>query len=270
MTDSNWSDLSQEVRDLWNQNAAFWDEYMQEGNDFQRALIGPATERLLDLQAGERALDIACGNGSFARRMAGLGAQVLAFDFSEEFIARARAKSAEYADRLEFRVVDAADREQVCALGTGRFDAAVCTMALMDMADIGPLLESLPALLKPGGRFVFSVPHPCFNQAQVNMVVEEEDREGELITRYYLKVADYIRPTAHKGIGVIGQPAPHYLFHRPISLLFNACFRASFVMDGLEEPVFDAQAEARRPFSWANYKEIPPVLVARMRVLSQS
>ncbi len=266
MSDASWFDLTKEVRDIWNQNAAFWDEYMQEGNDFQRVLIGPATERLLALQPDEAVLDVACGNGNFARRMAQLGAQVTAFDFSDEFVSRARAKSAAYANRMEFRVVDATNREQLRALGPGRFDAAVCTMALMDMADIGPLLETLPTLLKPGGRFVFSVPHPCFNKAQVNLVAEEEDREGELITRYYLKVADYIRPTVHKGIGVIGQPAPHYLFHRPISHLLNACFRAGFVLDGIEEPTFGAEGEARRTFSWANFKEIPPVLLARLRL----
>ena len=31
------------------------------------------------------------------------------------------------------------------------------------MASITPLLSVLPELLKPGGRFVFSVTHPVFN-----------------------------------------------------------------------------------------------------------
>jgi hypothetical protein len=33
----------------------------------------------------------------------------------------------------------------------------------MDMASITPLLSVLPQLLRPGGRFVFSVTHPVFN-----------------------------------------------------------------------------------------------------------
>ncbi len=36
-------------------------------------------------------------------------------------------------------------------------------MALMDMADIEPLFSALRELLKPGGRFVFTVCHPAFN-----------------------------------------------------------------------------------------------------------
>ena len=259
--------LNREVQAIWDQNAPFWDDYMGEGNAFQRLLIGPATERLLDLRPGEQVLDIACGNGSFSRRMAQLGAQVVAFDFSENFIQRARQRTAEHADRIEYRVIDATNERQLMALGERRFDAAVSTMALMDMPEIEPLVGALSKLLKPGGRFVFSVMHPCFNIAGIKKVVEEEDSEGEIITTYSIRVYSYISPTMNKGLGVIGQPAPQYYFHRPLSVLLNACFAAGFVLDGLEEPAFDQATDGNRPFSWANFKEIPPVLVARMRLL---
>jgi cyclopropane fatty-acyl-phospholipid synthase-like methyltransferase len=39
-------------------------------------------ERLLALQPGERVLDVACGNGVMARRLALLGGRVTAVDFS--------------------------------------------------------------------------------------------------------------------------------------------------------------------------------------------
>src|SRR5579885_2310031 len=69
------TDLHEETRRIWDQNAAFWDSKMSgDGNDFQRILVHPACERLLNLQAGETVLEIACGNGIFARRMAQAGA----------------------------------------------------------------------------------------------------------------------------------------------------------------------------------------------------
>ena len=82
------------------------------------------------------------------------------------------------------------------------------------------------------------------------------------------------RPALHRerNVGqcwvsrVSGEPAPHTDFHRPISLLFNTCFRAGFVLDGFEEPVFPPEASGERWFSWANFKEIPPIFVARMRL----
>ena len=46
-------DLNEETRSIWDQNASFWDDRMGDGNDFQLILIGPASERLLNLQPGE-------------------------------------------------------------------------------------------------------------------------------------------------------------------------------------------------------------------------
>ncbi len=259
--------INREVRQIWERNAAFWDEYMGEGGVFQRALIGPATERLLDLKPGERVLDIACGNGAFARRMAALGARVVACDFAPTFIERARVRTTEHADRIDYRVIDATDEAALLSLGKQSFDAAVCTVAMMDMATLDPLMSALAQLLKPGARFVFSILHPCFNSgAGMKRVIEEEDREGEIIDVYAVKISNYATPTTYKGLGVIGQPAPQYYFHRPLHVLFNAGFRAGFVIDALEEPVFDQNAKPNRPFSWENYREIPPVLIARLRL----
>jgi SAM-dependent methyltransferase len=238
MSEEIWSGLSAEAHNIWNENAAFWDDAVGEGNQFQRLLIGPAQERLLAIQPGEWVLDVACSNGHFARRLAVLGAKVVAFDFSETFIARAQARTTAHTDRIEYQVLDATNRPGLLALGQHRFDAAVCTMALMDMAEIDPLLESLPFLLKPGGRFVFSVSHPCFNSIGIRKIVEEEDRAGEIITQYAIKVVSYITPATGKGLGILGQPKPHHYFDRPLNLLFNHCFRAGFVLDGLEEPAF--------------------------------
>jgi 2-polyprenyl-3-methyl-5-hydroxy-6-metoxy-1,4-benzoquinol methylase len=267
MDDTEWLDLAGESQELWEQNAAFWDEHMKEANDFQRLLVNPTTERLLDLKENELILEIACGNGSFARRLTALGARVVAFDFSPTFIELARARTTENTQQIEYAMIDATDREQMLCLGEGRFDAAVCNMAVMDMAAIDPVLEAVRRLLKPGGRFVFSVMHPCFNSVGNGKIIEEEDREGILVTRHKVSVQAYITPQAARGLGVIGQPVPHYYFHRPLSALLKRCFQAGFVIDGLEEPVFPAGSQGRRPTSWENFKEIPPVLVVRLRNL---
>jgi 2-polyprenyl-3-methyl-5-hydroxy-6-metoxy-1,4-benzoquinol methylase len=265
MTGEEWRERSRESHDLWNEIAPFWDDRMGEGNAFQRVLIGPVTERLLEVQPGQAVLDIACGNGVFARRLAALGASVVAFDFSEAFIERARARTHAHPERIEYRVLDAADPDQLRALGAGRFQAAVCNMAMMDMPAIDPLLGALPGLLAPGGRFVFSVLHPCFNSVGSSKVAEEEDRAGEIVNRLGVKVTGYITPVAQRGLGMIGQPTPQLYFHRPLSALLNACFDAGFVLDRLEEPVFTEEAQPDRPFTWSNYREIPPVLVARLQ-----
>jgi len=232
---------------------------MGEGNLFQKILIGPASERLLDLKPEELVLEVACGNGVFTRRMAQLGVQVVASDFSEKFIERAKARTTEHAERIEYRVIDATNEGQLLALGKRRFDAAYCGMALMDMSTIEPLMTALSQLLKVDGRFVFSIMHPCFNHSGTKLVAEE-DLNGEIA--YSLRVSQYLGVSPQKGLGIVGQPVPHYYFFRPLSVLFNTCFKAGFVLDSLEEPAFDETGS--RLLSWGgNFKEIPPVLVAR-------
>jgi 2-polyprenyl-3-methyl-5-hydroxy-6-metoxy-1,4-benzoquinol methylase len=262
---------NEETREVWNQNAAFWDERMGEGNDFVEVLIWPATERLLELRPGERVLDIACGNGLSSRRLAAMGAEVVAFDFAEEMIAYALERTTQHAERISYSVLDATDEVALLELGESQFDAAICNMALFDMAEIDPLMRALSRLLRPGGRFVFSVIHPCFNSPHMAHVAEMEDRKGDIMTIYSVKVFSYITPSVAHGVAIPGQPKAQLIFHRPLQVLFDAGFRAGFALDGLEERAFPLDhPPGRNLLSWgANFSEIPPVLVARMRLPRQ-
>ena len=257
---------NEETRDAWNQNAAFWDRRMGEGNDFVEVLIWPATERLLELRAGERVLDVACGNGLSSRRLAAMDAEVVALDFSEEMIRHARERTANHAGRIDYLVLDATDEAALLSLGVRRFDAAVCNMALFDMAEIDPLMRALAQLLRPGGRFVFSVIHPCFNTPHMAHVAEVQDREGEIVTTYSVRVFGYMTSTVSHGRAIRNQPKPQLIFHRPLQVLFGAAFEVGFLLDGLEERAFPPDhPPGNDPISWGgNYSEIPPVLVARM------
>ena len=194
--------------------------------------------------------------------------EVVAFDFAEEMIAHALARTTEHAGRIEYLVLDGTDETALLALGEGEFDAAICNMALFDMAEIEPLMRALARLLRPGGRFVFSVLHPCFNSPHMALVAEHEDREGDLVTIYSVKVFSYITPTVTHAAAMRGQPKPQLIFHRPLEVLLGAGFEAGLVLDGLEERAFPPDHPSTRDhLSWgANFSEIPPVLVARMRL----
>jgi 2-polyprenyl-3-methyl-5-hydroxy-6-metoxy-1,4-benzoquinol methylase len=165
------------AKDAWNQNAKFWDERMGEGNDFVEVLIWPVTERLLALKPRERVLDIACGNGLSSRRMAALKAEVVAFDFSDQMIARAQNRTPKDSTSIQYQVIDATDYDSLVSLGENTFDAALCNMALFDMAEIEPLMRALRKLIRSGGGFVFSVIHPCFNNPDMVHVGELEERD---------------------------------------------------------------------------------------------
>ena len=63
-------------------------------NQFRREVVRPLTEKLLSPEAGELILDVACGTGNFSQRLAVLGADVIAFDFSETMIANVKHRRA--------------------------------------------------------------------------------------------------------------------------------------------------------------------------------
>ena len=269
MQPPSFSTYSQEAQDAWDENAAYWDEYMGEGNDFVNVLCWPAIERLLVPSAGTRVLDVACGNGLTSRRLGRLGAQVTAFDVSAKMIQRARARTTAKDGAIDYRVIDGGDDSTLLALGEEGFDAALSNMALFDMAEIDPLFASLTRLLKPGGVFVFSVMHPCFNNMHTIHMAEREDRGGELVTTYSMKVTAYLSPSVKMGLALPGQQRPHPYFHRPLQMLLGAGFAAGFAMDGLEERAFPpVHPKGRTPLSWGpEFSEIPPVMVVRMRLL---
>ena len=268
MKDEDLQRANEETRQAWEENAAFWDGRMGEGNDFVDVLTWPPTERLLEIAPGERVLDIACGNGLTSRRMAALGAEVVAFDFAPAMIEHARRRTTEHAGRITYHVLDATDVSALLALGEGGFDAALCAMALFDMADIEPLLRALSRLLRPGGCFVFSVLHPCFNHQYMTHLAELQDRDGEMVTTYAVKVFGYMTPGVAHGAAIPGQPRPQLYFHRPLHVLLGAAFREGFVLDALEERSFppDHQPSGRNPLAWSGrFSEIPPVAVMRVR-----
>jgi 2-polyprenyl-3-methyl-5-hydroxy-6-metoxy-1,4-benzoquinol methylase len=251
------------VREAWNRNAEFWNERMADGNDFFNLLVWPAVERLLCVTPGDRILDLACGNGVTSRRLAALGAKVVALDFSERMIALAR----DHGTDVDYRMIDATDYAALIELGKGSCESALCNMALMDMATIEPLMRALPHLLSPEGIFVFSVLHPCFNNPGTVQMAELEDRDGVLSTTYSVKISQYLTPYTQMGAAMPDQPAPHPYFHRPLSALIGAGLDAGFVLDGLVECAFPREyAGGSTPVSWnGNFSEIPPVVVVRLR-----
>ncbi|HEY7399682.1 MAG TPA: class I SAM-dependent methyltransferase [Actinomycetota bacterium] len=251
-----------EVRESWDALASYWDDQMEAGNTWQRNLIQPAVERLLELRPAEHVLEIACGNGEFSRRMVSLGARVLATDFSEGMLERARARGSE----VEYRRIDATDEQALLELAEeGAFDAAVCNMAIMDMREIEPMATAVASLVRPGGRFVVSTTHPAFNKGDVVRVVEQSEDETGIVRRYAVKMSSYITPTVGKGVALEGQPVTQWYFDRPMSEIFSTFFRHGWVLDGMEEPVLSREETGEGGTSWI-YTEIPGVLVARFRL----
>lgn len=109
---------------------------------FVPALGAPLVDRL-DPQAGERILDLGCGDGTLTVQIAARGASVVGVDASADMIAAARAKGVdarqERAEQLPF------ERE---------FDAVFTNAVLHWVRDADAVARGVARALKPGGRFV--------------------------------------------------------------------------------------------------------------------
>jgi 2-polyprenyl-3-methyl-5-hydroxy-6-metoxy-1,4-benzoquinol methylase len=261
-------DLNTETLNAWNANAEVWDKRMgDDGNDFFNLLCWPTLASLLDPKPGSHILDIACGNGLTTRRLAELGATVTAFDFSANLIEYAKSRLTNYQSQITLKVIDATNESQLLSLGEAKYNSALSNMALFDMAEIEPLFRTLPKLLKPGGTFVFSITHPCFNNASSMHVVEEIDDNGEIKTMYSVKVSRYINPYSMRGLALRNQPKPQVYFERPLQYYLNLAFQNGFVLDGFEERAFPPETPQTTPLGWGGkFSEIPVVIVARLRL----
>jgi len=123
----------------------------------------PASTALLDLlgpPAGLRVLDIACGHGRITRELARRGADVVGIDISARLIAKAVA--AERDQPLGIRYLHADVTAAPADLGAVTFDAVTCNFGLSDIDNLDAAAAAVSGALKPAGRFVFAILHPCF------------------------------------------------------------------------------------------------------------
>lgn len=239
---------------LWDEISGDWDVRVgDDGNDFHRDLIRPATLRMLEPRADDRILDVACGNGMFSTLLASLGADVVAFDYSAAMIEHAKERCGAY--KIKLAVADATDYEQVVSLGNGElFDKAVANMALMGIPDIVPLFKAINALLPLGGVFVFSITHPCFQTPDKCFT---EDGNGVIVT-------GYIHSKQYSYQILANNPKCAYHWHRPLQDILRICFDAGFVVDGLEEPVY-----APGKCSHSAWEKVPLPIVVRVRKIEE-
>jgi 2-polyprenyl-3-methyl-5-hydroxy-6-metoxy-1,4-benzoquinol methylase len=244
------------TKGLWNKLASWWDESYQEGDIFHRTFLFPTITKWTSATKGMRILDIGCGNGALARLFAKEGANVVAIDFSEVFIDKARQRSKELT--IDYRVIDATDAIQLTTLAdTGKFDRIISSMVLHNMSTITPLMTSLPKLITTEGKFIFSIPHPCFNSG----LVEIEQLKQYLNQSQLLLPNRYIKPETFEIFSKPDQPVKQISFHRPLSILFNELFNVGFVMNGFIEPVAK-QGDLPEDFLWAKLSEIPPAIIS--------
>lgn len=259
---------------IWERVAHWWDRSVGPGgNGFHREIAEPVNDQMLASvisMPGRRVLELACGNGNYARHLAEIGCHVDAYDGCQAFIDAAQAypMPSPYAGKplgtIRYGKCDLTSEADLATLPDG-FDAAVCTMAVMDFDPIEPLFRAVRQKVKAGAPFVFSVCHPCFNSGGVRMTAELINERGNIEQRFGVSVHSYLKERVELNAGILNQPEPHYMWHRPVESLLKAAFAAGWVVDGFEEPGSPPGGPGRSLFTWARRPELPVALFVRLR-----
>jgi len=239
-----------EVMRVWDEASEAWMSFVREGKDYYRDwLNNPATFKLIGDIEGKRVLDIACGEGYNTRLLAKKGADVTGVDISEKMIEQARQKETEENLGITYIVSDAASLK---ALPSNHFDLATCFMSLQDIENLDDAISEAARVLKKKGRFVFSIPHPCFekivkdnkgwrwrNKSAARTDEDEGQRKGE----YF----DNVKYEIHWTMERLTRPFKTISFHRTLTDYSQALFQNGFHISRLVEPKPTMEGISKHP-----------------------
>jgi SAM-dependent methyltransferase len=152
----------------WEQAAAVYDDA------FARLTSQsiPALVAALGLSPGQRMLDVCCGPGYVAAQGARQGAEVTGLDFSSAMIARAKA----HYPQPHFQEGDA----QALPFADAAFDAVSMNYGLLHLDQPERALAEVARVLRPGGRFAFTVWAPPNQTLGFQMVLGAIEAHGRM------------------------------------------------------------------------------------------
>ncbi|MFN0075074.1 MAG: class I SAM-dependent methyltransferase [Prosthecobacter sp.] len=195
----------------------------------QDNLYGAVQDRFLDqwlprrITPGMRILDLGCGAGTIAQKMARLGASVLGVDPNPEYIRRA-------SERAEgdstFQVLDLNSPGALDALPAASFDCIYMSDALLfyfvpyepgKPLDLLRFISDIKRLLKPGGTFLSLEPHPVF---YIQPWLGDPARPFTVMTEYL---------------------HTHWRINPPLATLTRPFLDAGFTVIGIEELASDPE-----------------------------
>jgi ubiquinone/menaquinone biosynthesis C-methylase UbiE len=247
----------------WHGIAVWYDELVGErGSEYQQKVVIPRTLRLLDAKPGERVLDVACGQGVLCRALAAAGVSAIGVDVAPALIEAAKRR--DQSDRLaiDYRIGDARRLGDVVASDT--FDAALCVLAIQNIAPLSPLWEGCRRALKPGGKLVVVMMHPCFRIPRASHWGWDDGAGIQ-----YRRIEQYLSSSQaqiqiHPGADP-SQTTPSY--HRPLQAYVNTLGSAGLAIDRLEEwhsHKTSPEGPRKRALDKSR-KEIPMFLALRAR-----
>lgn len=229
------------MSDTWETIADWYADHVDRGSALHRFACGLLVDALPADLSGQRVLDLGCGEGAITRAAAARGAQAVGVDPTVRLIERARAIEARAATGATYQLDDG------CTLATVADDWAdwvTAGLSLNNVPDLGAAVAAIGRALVPGGRLVFTVPHPCFEAPHARWV------GGERVIGSY-RAEGFWRSADPRGVRRAGN------HHRTISHYLTELIDHGFSPTMVAEPPADDVVIAEQPHRAA----LPPFLL---------
>lgn len=213
--------------------------------DVARLLGAPGTWR------GRRIAEVGSGAAQCARWLARHhGADVVALDVSHAMLAGMSGhRDPEASGEVVAVQADAAQ----LPLRTASMDAVVTAHgALAFHGDLHPLLHEIARILRPGGRFVASLPHPIRW-----MFPDDPTAAGLTAVRSYFETLPYAEADADGSLTYVEH-------HHTLGHILTACTTAGLSVTMMHEPRWHAETAA----DYAGWSEVTVGMAPRTLILS--
>lgn len=218
--------MEEKARDWWNA----WSEQFQEEGDIDVAVaFGPGAETgndlgLLGELTGTNAIEMGCGGAQFGLAVAERGADVTGVDISEAQLEHARNLADEREQEIELVEESVTDMQSIA---DEAYDLAFSAWAFQWVEDLRACFEEAYRVLKPDGRFVFSVDHPYYKILDAETHEFEKSYFDESPRRTYSENFD----------------AEMVVYRRKVSEVVNLLIDTGFVFEEMREPGHDDPEE---------------------------
>ncbi len=198
-----------------------------EGDPARRYILNPILFALLGDVAGRTILDAGCGTGYLSRLLAKRGAYVTGVEPAPTLFAYA-------VEREQTEPLGITYIQQDLSLplpDQAVFDGVVANMVFMDIPDYQSAMQHCIAVLKPGGQFVFSLLHPCFDEIDSPHFAKGYGAKG------FIRIDEYLHE-------FVVQQSVGYYIHRPLSAYLNLVIELGCTIRRVIEPTLTAEGIA--------------------------
>ncbi|SMQ17248.1 Methyltransferase domain-containing protein [Streptomyces sp. Ag82_O1-12] len=236
------------MTETWDTIAVWYAEQLRAGSamhEFSRDILLDCLPKTL---AGQQVLDLGCGEGIITRALAARGARALGIDPFPRMIEQAQAATKNGPPGARYAVDDGCT---LATVATGSVDWVTAGLSLNNVPELSAALTAVRRVLVPGGRLVFTIPHPCFDAPHATWTAAAQGRPRRVVGDYH--VEGFWRSDNSQGVRRAGNQ------HRMLSTYLTTLVGHGFLIEATAEPTPSAQVAAEQP----QRAGLPPFFLVR-------